>query len=127
MNYGTTDTYPFPLVNRQDNPYNTEAPEFKRYWPQPCADPLARLVRLDVLTSEKYDESALQILTVTLVDMDANEIVRDCPLLLLLQSARLKRPRMFRPFLWDPMKSFIYQPVRIIQADILFVAHFVKP
>lgn len=111
---GVTRSYPFPFVHSIINEVPAEGVSqgMRRYFEQPNPVPQGKLARLDVLLSIKgIDVNDLASLTITLVDRNAEEHVRDLPLALLapIQANRRLRGRYFVPFDWDPMKSFVSQ------------------
>ncbi len=129
MSLGVTRTFPFPHVSRQDNPYPGNNDQLRRYWEKPCPIEGAKLARLDIVQSVKYTIGDLSSATVTLVDVNANEVVRDFPLtLLVIDTKGLRRPRYWKPFEWDPMKSWVSPLGGLVLAfDIDFLAYYVRP
>lgn len=127
---GVTATPPVPYVHRMDNAYPPPSVDIgeRRYWHTAAPVPGGRLVRMDILYNKDFMYTQSQHLTLTLVDMDGEEIHRDIPLAILspMWGTRLVRPRYFKPFLWDPYKSYITQvgPVAV-NVDVPVLAHFV--
>lgn len=127
---GVTRMYPFPFTHTIVNevPQGGIAQGMRRYFETPNPVPQGNLARLDVILSIKgIDVNDLDDLTITLVDRNAEEHVRDLPLALLCPIAanRRLRPRYFIPFDWDPMKSFVSQvgPNTVLK-PVEFVAYY---
>lgn len=129
---GETYTPPIPFVHRMDNPrpIGVAGPGVRRYFEKPVPFPGAKLVRIDVLYSTKGLTAALaRNLTLTLTDIHGDELHRDLPLTLLSPIYKTKqyRTRYFRPFAWDPYKSYVSQvgPVSVnVNAELL--AYFIR-
>lgn len=129
---GETRVPLIPLTHRMDNhvPGHGVQPGDRRFWEYPVPFVGARLVRLDVLVSEKgLAVGDIPQLTVTLVDRNGEELHRDIPLIVFLPYAPGKswRPRYFKPFDWDPYKSFVTQVgTSVVNKPVEFLAYFVK-
>lgn len=128
---GETRTPALPFTHRMDNLRTSLSvqPGERRYWERPTPLPHARLVRIDVLYRLKGLTTVLAPgLTMTLTDMDGEELHRDIPLVSLspVFNGKAIRPRYFVPFYWDPFKSYITQvgPVAA-NVDIGLLAYFV--
>ena len=128
---GETRTAPIPFTHRMDNgrPDHVVQLGERRYWQYVTPLPHARLVRFDVLYSSKGLTDVLALgLTVTLADIHGEELHRDIPLICLSPIFKGKgiRPRYFKPFLWDPFKSYITQVGAVaVNVDIEILCYFV--
>lgn len=129
---GETRSPLIPYTCRMDNPYppgGTQAGE-RRYWEKPVPFEGARLVRLDVIYSSKGLTTAnAQALTITLTDIHGQELHREIPLVLFspVYLTKAFRTRYFRPFHWDPYKSYLRQVGSVaVNVDAQLLAYFVK-
>lgn len=132
---GETRTFPFPYTHRMDLPLpatGINAGE-RFFWEYPVPVPGARLARLDLLQFTKgLSPTQAQQLTITLADINGELIHKDIPLILLapmvsVPSDRGYRPRYFRPFRWDPFKSYVTQVGAIaVLVPVQLLAHFVE-
>lgn len=132
---GETRTYPFPLTHRMDLPLPTGGlnPGARQYWDYPVPVPGSKLARLDLVQGNakgiKPTEAAL--FTITLTDANGNELHKDIPLLMvcpliLVPSTRTYRPRYFKPFHWDPFKSYVTPYQAFTAPSIQLLAYFTK-
>lgn len=131
---GETRTFPFPLTHRMDLPLPTGGLNVgeRQYWQFPVPVPGSKLARLELVQGSakgiKPTEAAL--FTITLTDVNGNEVHKDLPLLLVcpltLVPLRNYRPRYFRPFHWDPFKSYVTAYQAFTAQRIELLAYFTK-
>lgn len=132
---GETRTFPFPFTHRMDLSLPDTGLNLgeRFFWEYPVPVPGSKLARLDLVMATKgLQPSQAQQLTITLADVSGELIHKDLPLILLaplvvVPSARSYRPRYFRPFHWDPYKSYVTQVGSIaVNVPVQLLAYFTK-